>query len=285
MIYQTSLEVLRKESDKMRNFKPVVIPFILAAYLALHGCGSGDVSKKVGSLDSAEIIAESDSKKESIKDLFKLANENVGSAQGKLAQEFYDGLYIKANDTKALYWAEKAYKNKDSLGTLLLARMTFYGEGTDKNPTQAIKLMESIVTERIEAGYILGKMYFDLSDQNPEYALKGAELISKSAENGFPIAQYEHAQTLLIGSKEPNQNLDPKLRLSIQKNAVGFMSMAADQEYIPAVRDMGLFYLNGYIVDKDINQGKSLLELASRNGDQAAISCLTENNCDLGVYK
>lgn len=269
----------------MRNIKPVVIPIILTAFMALHGCGSADDLSKLSSLDSAEIIAESDSKKESIHDLFKLANENVGSAQGKLAQEFYDGLFIKANDSKALYWAEKAHINKDSLGTLLLARMTFYGEGVEKDPNKAIKLMESIVNERIEASYILGKMYFDMSDQNPEYAIKGAEFISKSAENGFPIAQYEHAQTMLIGSKEPNTKIDSKLRLSIQKNAVGFMSMAADQEYIPAVRDMGLFYLNGFIVNKDINQGKRLLELASRKGDQVAIDCLSKNICDLGAYK
>lgn len=269
----------------MRNFKPVVIPFIIAIHMALYGCGSDDSLNNVSSLDVAEIITESASKKESIKDLFKLANENIGSAQGKLAQEFYDGLYIKANDTKALYWAEKANQNKDSLGTLLLARMTFYGEGTVKNPTQAIKLMESIVNNRIEAGYILGKMYIELSDKQPEYALKGAELISKSAESGFAVAQYEHAKTMLIGSKESNQKLDPKLRLSIQRNAVGFMSMAADQEYIPAVRDMGLFYLNGFIVDKDSDQAKSLLEVASRQGDQVAIQCLRDNLCDLGVFK
>lgn len=270
----------------MSKIKPVITSLSLCLICALSGCSLGNNEKSKAALVESEITVQDVEKRKSLIELHKLATENVAGGQAKLAQEYYDGIYLKRDDSKALYWAQKAHDNKDSLGTLLLARMYFYGEGVDKDSAKAISLMESIVKERVEAGYILGNMYLKLADsENPEYAVKGAELISKSAENGFPVAQYEHARTMLISSQQSDPKLTPELKKSIQKNAVGFMYMAAYQDYIPAVRDMGLFFMNGYFVEKDIEKGEGLLEVASRQGDQVAINCLNKKECDLGVYK
>lgn len=265
--------------------KPFTTPLAIAVVCIFSGCDSGIGKDSIEKIDDSEITVQEDTKRKSIIDLHKLAVEGVANAQSKLAQEFYDGIYMNRDDEKALYWAKKAHANKDSLGTLLFARMKFYGEATEQNIPEALALMETIVDERIEAGYILGKMYLESIGLNSNYALQGAELISKSAERGFPVAQYEHAQTMLIGIKESNSKVTESVHKSIQKNAIEYMSMAAAQEYIPAVRDMGLFYKNGFILGLDENKGNSMLEFASGKGDQIASECLKTGKCELRAYK
>lgn len=269
----------------MNKLRFSVLPVVVFAALALTGCSSSNNKDMYHKLNDAEIIVEDEVKRKSIVDLHKLSVEGVGKAQGKLAQEYYDGIYLKRDDERALYWAKEASNNEDSLGTLILARMTFYGEATERNVPKALALMETIVKDRIEAGYILGKMYLEVADQNPDYAIKGAEMISKTAERGFPIAQYEHAQTMLMGVKDSDLKVTDAVRKSIRKNAVEYMSMAADQEFAPAMRDMGLFYLNGFVVTVDADTGKELLQAAGHRGDRIATECLMTGKCDLGVYQ
>ncbi|NWK51996.1 SEL1-like repeat protein [Acinetobacter sp. SwsAc5] len=269
----------------MNKFKFSVLPVVVFGALAMTGCSSSNHKDAHYELHDSEIIVEDEAKRKSIADLHKLSVEGVGKAQGKLAQEYYDGIYLKRDDERALYWAKEAKSNGDGLGTLILARMTFYGESTEKNVPLALALMETIVKERIEAGYILGKMYLEAADQSPDYALKGAEMISKTAERGFPVAQYEHAQTMLMGVKDSDPKVTDAVRKSIRKNAVEYMSMAADQQFVPAMRDMGLFYLNGFGVARNEDKGKGLLEAAAHHGDRIATECLTTGKCDLGVYQ
>lgn len=276
---------MNKSYSALSMIKPFAAPIIITMACVISGCGSGVGSDSVSELKDSEITIKEEAKRKSIIELHKLAVEGVGNAQAKLAQEFYDGLYVKRDDQKALYWAKNAHANNDSLGTLLLARMTFYGEATEKNIPEALALMETIVNKRVEAGYLLGKMYLDCVDLNSDYAIKGAKLISESAEQGFPIAQYEHAQTMLIGMKEPNPKVSDTVRKLIQKNAVEFMSMAADQDYIPAVRDMGLFYKNGFIVAADEKKANAMLAVAGHKGDPIAAECLTSGKCDVSAYK
>lgn len=259
--------------------KPLSIAVLMCGLVS--GCTATDSADAKSILENSEIIVEDAKKHESIVELHKLANEGVGTAQGKLAQEYYDGIYLKQNDEKALYWAGKAHANKDSLGTLLLARMKFYGEATEQNTKQAIALMETIIDRRIEAAYILGKMYLELIAENPEYAEKGAKLINKAADNGLAVAQFEHAITLKIGLEQSGSNVSDSVKKSIKKSVAEYMSMAADQEYMPAIGQMGLFYMNGYGVPKDEDRGKSLLEIAGHNGDITASECLRLKKCEI----
>lgn len=269
----------------MNNFKFTVLPVVIGMALAMTGCSSSNHKDAYYVLHDTEIIVKDEEKRKSIAELHKLSVEGVGKAQGKLAQEYYDGIYLKRDDERALYWAKEAKTNGDSLGTLILARMTFYGEATEMNVPMALALMETIVEDRIEAGYILGKMYLEAADQSPDYAIKGAKMISRAAEHGFPVAQYEYAQTMLMGVKDSDPKVTNAVRNSVRRNAVEFMSMAADQQFVPAMRDMGLFYLNGFVVAEDRDKGKSLLEAAGHQGDRIAIECLTTDKCELGTYQ
>lgn len=133
------------------------------------------MNEKFYGVVESEIITEAQPKIDSIYTLSKLAEEGVASAQGKLAQEYYDGIYIKRNDVKAKYWGELGHAKGEPLASIILSRMYFYGEGVKQDRAKAISLMESASKSRLDAKYLLGRMYLDSATENPDYLEKGAK--------------------------------------------------------------------------------------------------------------
>jgi uncharacterized protein len=261
----------------MKQTRSFVISMVL---VGLVGCDVGSKYDSNQYLTNTEITTQDEKIKGGLKDLFKLAKEGVAQAQGNLAKEFYDGVLITQNDDKALYWAKLAHEGGDSLGTLLYSRMAFYGEGMQQNREYAIELMQTIQNQRIEAKYILGRMYLDTDELTPEIVIKGSTLIEEAANNGFAAAQYDHGMSLLDGLRGSQGKINESISKSVQDSALDYISMAASQDFIPAVRQLGLFYLSGYgHIAKNEQIAKTYLEQASHKGDPIASGCLLKNEC------
>ncbi len=250
--------------------------------LALSGCSNkGDMS----TLSNDEITAVEDKQIDAVRSLHDLAMDNVADAQGRLAQEFYDGIVVKRNDAKAYYWAERAHSNKDGLGTLVLARMTYYGEEVPQDTAKAVAMLESIKDSRIEVNYILGKMLLEQASDNYNDYQKAIGYIKKAADNGSAVAQYDYAENLRLGLKN-TPNLDKKMSDSIKRSVHEYMFMASSSngDNAAAYRQMGLYFVNGFGVDKNeanTEKGMKLLAIATGLDDPIAKKCIDTNICEL----
>lgn len=231
----------------------------------------------VRALSTDEIIADVD-KKESIKSLHKLAIEGVPLAAGKLSREFYDGINLRQNDKKAFFWATTGYARKDVLATFILARMYYYGEATNADPQKAISLLNEIKSKSLVAKYILGKIYLDEAKINKTYYYKGISEIQDAANSGLSEAQFDLATSLRSGAFEDHTE---KLKEPALKQSAEYLAMAAAQNYIPAVRELGLYFINGIGVKKDVEQGNLLLNEAAGNGDSEAKARIRNGNFDI----
>lgn len=278
-----SNSVMSKRIDiKALAIKTTLVLAMSVSGLGLSGCSNkGDIS----TLSKDEIIVAGDKKIDAVRSLHDLAVDNVAVAQGQLAQEFYDGILVKRNDAKAHYWAERAHSNKDSLGTLVLARMTYYGEEAPQDSAKAVAMLESIKDSRIEVNYILGKMLLEQASDNYSDYQKAIGYIKKAADNGSAVAQYDYAESLRLGLKN-TQDLDKKMSDAVKRSVHEYMYMASTSngDNAAAYRQLGLYFVNGFGVDKNemnTEKGMKLISTAAELDDSIAKKCIDTNICEL----
>ncbi|MPS92797.1 tetratricopeptide repeat protein [Comamonas sp.] len=261
----------------MKNKKPIVV--LAAVALCFGGLGYYlSTDSKVDSFTKAEVIT--DSKYTALKSLYDLSQEGVPIAMGKLAREYYDGVNIKRNDEKALFWAKRGFEKQDELSTFILARMNYYGEATQADPQKAIQLLELIKDKKLEYKYILAKIYIEEAKKDKNYIGKGVELMMSAADEGFPQAQFEMANTLRFGELNEDVVLDKQ---SLLRRSAEYLAMAAAQDYKPATRQLGLYFYNGIGVKQDTSKGLELLNDAAIKGDTEAAKILKAKTFDLEV--
>lgn len=236
-------------------------------------------------LHDSEIIVVDQDKVQSIKELSMLAAEGVPEAMGRLAQEYYDGVLINQNDNKALYWTKKGADAKDARALILLAKFYYEGGLLAQDKEKAIGLMEQITENRMDAKYILGRMYIGNMVGKDENLEKGLDLIQLAADSGMPLAQYDYARSLLANVmllKRGNDINQDQFKSLIEKKSAEYMAMAVAQDFVPAMTYLGLYFYNGTGVAKDENRGLRLLETAAKKGNDEAVDRLLSQNFVLG---
>ena len=73
----------------------------------------------------------------------KAANNNDPKSQAELANYYYAGQVVEKNDTKALYWAKKAYMNgEENMSPLLLGTLYIQGNVVSRNIYEAYKYIK-----------------------------------------------------------------------------------------------------------------------------------------------
>ncbi len=94
------------------------------------------------------------------------------------------------------------------------------------------------------------------------------KLWKKAADQGCRISQYNLGLLIL------NQNKNTK---KIPAETIRLWQAAADQEYVPALKDMGIFWITGVITGKpDFNKAVFYLEKAARQKHVQAMFLLGE---------
>lgn len=249
--------------------KELLLVGVVAALLTLPACA---VNNKLSKLDDREIIVKS--KSNVIQDLHAMAQDDVPVAMGKMAQEYYDGINVKRNDEKAFYWATEGEKLNDPLATMILARMYYYGEMTQPLPNKAIELLNKIKDKRLDARYVLGKMYEEQAVNNPEYVQLGLDEIKQSAELGLAQAQLDMAETLRSGAT--NGELSNDAKEEALRQSADYLAMAVAQGNVVAMRNLGLYYHEGIGLAKNNGKAKQYLGEAAQQGDAMAKEILNK---------
>ncbi len=242
---------------------------MFATALAVGAVGCDSSAKQA--LSDKEITTKDADKVKALNELSKLALNNVGSAQGRLAQEYYDGVMVKRDDEKAKYWAESGYKLKDPLATILLAKMNYYGESIPKDQKKAMALLNEVKDKSPDAQYLLARMY--LNDPSGDNLEKGQALLKDAADNGQSAAQFDFARQLLTTSQSIDVSVDAKaqkLKDDMAKKATEYLAMAVTQGYAPATTYLALCFYNGVGVNKSPKKAKDLMALAKDMGDKEA---------------
>ena len=110
---------------------------------------------------------------------------------------------------------------------------------------------------------LLAGVYFNMQLMEISQAL-----YRKAAEQGDPVSQYNLGLTIY------NQQNDKE---KIPPETIRLWQAAADQEYVPALKDMGIFWITGVITGKpDFNKAVFYLEKAARQKHVQAMFLLGE---------
>ena len=103
----------------------------------------------------------------------------------------------------------------------------------DPNISQQ-QLEEMAMNNNNEAQYLLYKLYSKM--KTPDKILQASELLAKSADAGFPPAQYKIGKFLLQG----------KIFSRNQVRGMGMLNQSANGKYTPAIIFLAHVHENGY---------------------------------------
>lgn len=116
------------------------------------------------------------------------AKNGDGKSQHMLSDLYRNGYCVPQDDARALQWARKAADGGYAPAYFDVGYFLVQGIGTEKNPAAAVRWLEKATATRIEAHYLLAKIYWEGEGvtQNyqkaHEYALRGAQLGEPSAQ-------------------------------------------------------------------------------------------------------
>ena len=131
----------------------------------------------------------------------------------------------------------------------------------DPNISQQ-QLEEMAMNNNNEAQYLLYKLYSKM--KTPDKILQASELLAKSADAGFPPAQYKIGKFLLQG----------KIFSRNQVRGMGMLNQSANGKYTPAIIFLAHVHENGYFVKKDSKTAVLFYQKAAQNGSGSAENAL-----------
>jgi ankyrin repeat protein len=151
------------------------------------------------------------------------AKNGDGKSQHMLSELYRNGYCVPQDDARALQWARAAADGGYAPAYFDVGHFLVQGIGTEKNPAAAVRWLEKATATRIEAHYLLAKIYWDGEGvtQNyqkaHEYALRGAQLGDPSAQaitafleaqNGFQFSDaYDAYRWALIANASGRPNV------------------------------------------------------------------------------
>ena len=130
-------------------------------------------------------------------------------------------------------------------------------------------MLEKIKDQRLDARYILGKMYEEQAVNHPEYFDMGLAEIRQAAELGFSEAQVDMAETLRVGGTT-SKTLSDAVKSETLKQSADYLAMAVAQGNVIAMRNLGWYYRDGIGIPQDAVKAKELLSQAANQGDSIA---------------
>lgn len=221
-------------------------------------------------------------------------------AQDRLGDAYLKGeLGLKKSPEKAIEYYQLAAKHGYSSSLEVIGRCYEKGEGVEQSPETAFYYYKLAAEIDIKKGYsssiyALARSYeqgigTEKSLENAIYYYKFA------AENGFTLGYYsagccykemggeENAKKAVAYFKMAALGNNPLALVKLAelseevkdyKIAFEYYKKAADQGYLTAQRELGLFYENGRGVTKSIEEAFKYYRLAADQGDPIAQYCI-----------
>lgn len=187
-------------------------------------------------------------------------------AQTTLGRMLESGIGGKKDLNKALYWYKQAAEQGDDLATENLMRLqgadihymgSYEIPGTNVKAADIIDKIERKAEQgNFEAQCALAESYLMEGGFVLRDAKKGVELLTKYADEGNPLAQY-NLGTFYNSGQFVNQN---------KKKAFQYFLRAAHQGLVSAKYNVGIAYYFGKVVERNVS--KSFLWLLSAAEDE-----------------
>lgn len=186
----------------------------------------------------------------------------------KLAEMYRKGQGTEAEPVKSEKYYRKAFegfesmenKQPDELAEYQLGKMLFYGRGTEKNITEAIKYLEMASEKKnIPAQYLVSSIY--LKEGIEEKIPQAIETLTELAEKGnHSLAQYALGKMYT----------DPENTLYEMEKGIHYLEQAAGQDHEYAQYSIGKIYTNPELGHYDLKEGiRYLVQSAEKENEYA----------------
>lgn len=231
--------------------------------------------------------------KMTINELEELSEKGVSTAQSRLGHCYYNGEGVEKNFAKAVQYFQEAADQNDASAQFGLSLCLMNGQGIERNIEEAIKLCRSSAEKNYSRAQLsLGLFY---------YQGEGVEKNLEEAINFFRLAAHEgsaEAQmllgTCLMAGEGIQQDLEEAERwlksaanqenelakrqlamLYIMENthaeeAVKYLQKAAKKRDVVGQFLLGISFLNGFGLKKDLKRGIKYIKLAADQGHAIA---------------
>ena len=170
---------------------------------------------------------------------------------------------------KSIKKAAKIWKRAVELGSLpamvQLALIYLKGEGVKPDKKKAMQLLRRASEKNYAHGqYLLSR---ELDAEFVAYA--DAEITKLHAK---PASERQAGdEDALVKRLEANQE-------SLSKEVYRYGRLSAEQGFIPAMRSLGICYIQGHGVERDVDEARRWLERAAAAGDARSIEELEKLN-------
>jgi len=197
----------------------------------------------------------------------KGAEAGISDAQLFMGTAYMDGICVEKDYAKAAELFRKSAAQGNSEARNSLAFIYQEGLGVEKDIEKAFKLFKNAAAAgSINAQYQTGA-YYEAGTGVQKDLKKAAEWYGKAAEQGDVFAMERLGVIYYIGSAE--------LRAEPELSFKWFLD-AALGGMLGAMYYVGLYYMEGYGVEKDRTEGIKWLRLASSSGNEDAKDLLFE---------
>ena len=199
------------------------------------------------------------------------ADQDYDTAQALLGYLYDEGKVLPLDKKKAIQLYRKAANRGNTSALLNLALAYYKGEGVAKDDKAAIELLEKVpLDQQPLAGRYLGDIYLSNPDLEDRYQ-KAISAYSSSAKNK-DVGSY-YALGKIYSDDESGVKDDNR--------AVNFYTYAAAEGYLPAQYLLGVMYINGEGVERNLPLGHAWLEMASNGRYEPAVTTLSKLDADL----
>ena len=211
---------------------------------------------------------------------------------------YEDGLEVKRDNSKALEWLQKSADNNFAVANFYLGMKFFFGVGTTASPYSSFIYFAKAKAEGDpHAEYLLSLFYangygINKNTAKAEEFSAAANSILFDREFLFPAGVCNSSgieqcvEELKAKAAEDDSSAQFVLFImyafglfceSDTKDALSWLSRAADAGNVSAVYQLGYCYYNGWLVNKSIDMALRLIEKAAKIGHPEAM-------CDLGIF-
>ncbi|WP_040690881.1 tetratricopeptide repeat protein [Providencia burhodogranariea] len=190
------------------------------------------------------------------------AEQGFTKAQINLALLYQQGKGVTKDSKQMLYWMQKSADAGDPLGQMNMAEYTL--EGIDKNliknKQQAQKWLEKAAAQHFQPAELMLAYWYEKGVAITEDPQKSQQIYLSLAKKNNPQALY------LLGYQAATGMYD---NVNYQQ-AYQYFSRSAQLAFSPAQNSLGMLYLHGQGVKKDVPSAIKWLTLASEQGEISA---------------
>ncbi|MGN1357526.1 MAG: tetratricopeptide repeat protein [Succinivibrionaceae bacterium] len=190
-----------------------------------------------------------------------LKASNEGNAEGslKLARMYLKGNGVKTDYAQAFHFFGQAANQGSVEGKTQMGLLLIQGQGTEKNVEEGLKLLEEAAVADVTSEAILADELYS-GEKIPQNLEEAYRHYTSCALKTVVSCQRMVGKMLTEGEGIPR---DPNYGIS-------WLEKAADQNYVPAIMDLGEIYYSDKYNHQDFETSKRYFRLASELGNQEA---------------